>query len=59
LLTVDQVKLLETDNVVSEAARQEGRTLEGLGIKPTTLAAILPTYLWPYRPNGQFNGKAA
>jgi uncharacterized protein YbjT (DUF2867 family) len=59
LLTVDQVKLLETDNVVSEAARQEGRTLEGLGITPTTLAAILPTYLWPYRPNGQFNGKAA
>jgi uncharacterized protein YbjT (DUF2867 family) len=59
LLTVDQVKLLEVDNVVSEAASKDGRTLEGLGIKPTTLAAILPTYLWPYRPHGQFSGKAA
>ena len=32
LLTPDQVELLKTDNVVSEAAAREGRTLEGLGI---------------------------
>lgn len=59
LLTVDQVTLLERDNVVSEAAIQEGRTLEGLGIAPTTLAAILPNYLWRYRKGGQFAQPAA
>ena len=33
-LTPDQVELLRTDNVVSEAAKAEGRTLQGLGIEP-------------------------
>ena len=32
LLTVDQVRQLKVDNVVSEAAIREGRTLAGLGI---------------------------
>lgn len=54
LLTADQVELLKRDNVVSEEARKEGRTLEGLGITPQTMEAILPTYLWQYRPAGQF-----
>ncbi len=54
LLTTDQVKQLQNDNVVSEKATQDGRTLEGLGIKPRTIEAILPTYLWTYRPAGQF-----
>jgi NADH dehydrogenase len=54
LLTVDQVELLTRDNVVSEAARAEKRTLEGLGIEGQTLAAVLPTYLWRYRKGGQF-----
>jgi uncharacterized protein YbjT (DUF2867 family) len=53
-LTVDQVLLLERDNVVSAAAEAEGRTLAGLGVQPTSLAAILPTYLWQYRVQGQF-----
>lgn len=53
-ITADQVKLLKRDNVVSEAARAEGRTLEGIGIKPTLSAAILPSYLVRYRPEGQF-----
>jgi NADH dehydrogenase len=57
LLTTDQVKQLQHDNVVSEKARQEGRTLEGLGIKPRTIEAILPNYLWTYRPAGQFTRK--
>lgn len=59
-VTSDQVKLLKTDNVVSEAARKEGRTLEGLGIKPTIAEAIVPSYLVHYRPEGQFTqpGKA-
>jgi NADH dehydrogenase len=54
LLTTDQVKQLQHDNVVSEKAVKEGRTLEGLGIKPRAVEAILPTYLWTYRPAGQF-----
>lgn len=53
-LTVDQVLMLQRDNVVSAAAEGEGRTLEGLGIRPTGLSAILPTYLAQYRVQGQF-----
>jgi NADH dehydrogenase len=54
LLTVDQVRQLKIDNVVSEAAVAEGRTLAGLGIEPASLAAMLPSYLGRYRPHGQF-----
>ncbi|MDR3499799.1 MAG: complex I NDUFA9 subunit family protein [Parvibaculum sp.] len=54
LLTVDQVKLLAVDNVVSDAARAEGRTLEGLGIVPTAAEAIVPAYLARFRRRGQF-----
>jgi len=57
LLTPDQVRLLKADNVVSEAAGKEHRTLTDLGIQPTTLAAILPSYLWRYRVAGQFTHK--
>ncbi|MCC6890563.1 MAG: complex I NDUFA9 subunit family protein [Hyphomicrobiales bacterium] len=53
-LTPDQVELLKSDNVVSEAARREGRTLEGLGISPVALEAVAPTYLWRFRKAGQF-----
>jgi len=53
-ITADQVEMLKTDNVVSEAAVTENRTLEGLGIQPTPMSAILPTYLVQYRPSGQF-----
>lgn len=54
-LTADQVALLKTDNVVSEAAIAQGHTLEGIGVKPTTLAAILPTYLDRFREHGQYD----
>jgi len=54
LLTSDQVKLLETDNVVSAEAERDGRTLTGLGIRPKSIESILPSYLWTYRPAGQF-----
>jgi uncharacterized protein YbjT (DUF2867 family) len=54
LLTSDQVKLLKRDNIVSKDAISEGRTLQGIGIQPTMLASILPSYLWRYRPAGQF-----
>ncbi len=59
LLTADQVEMLKHDNVVSGEARQEGRTLEGLGIKPQTTEAILPAYLWQYRVAGQFTKPTA
>jgi uncharacterized protein YbjT (DUF2867 family) len=53
-LTPDQVRLLHTDNVVSQEAMREGRTLPALGIEAATIAAIVPTYLWRFRKTGQF-----
>lgn len=49
-VTADQVKLLRRDNVVSEGAKGFAE----LGITPTDMAAVLPEYLWRYRPHGQF-----
>lgn len=57
LLTSDQVTLLKTDNIVSAEAEAERRTLAALGIQGRSTAAILPTYLWRYRPAGQFSQK--
>jgi uncharacterized protein YbjT (DUF2867 family) len=54
LLTPDQVELLKRDNVVSDEAKRAGRTLEGLGIDPVAIAAIVPSYLWRFRKTGQF-----
>jgi uncharacterized protein YbjT (DUF2867 family) len=59
LLTRDQVELLRYDNVVSDTARRDGLTLEGLGITPQSIAAIVPTYLWRFRKAGQFRGHLA
>ena len=53
-LTADQVELLKTDNVVSEAATREGRDLAGLGIKAHGVQGIVPSYLYRYRRAGQF-----
>lgn len=53
-LTSDQVTLLRADNIVSDAAKSEGRTLEGMGIEPVLAEAILPSYLVRYRTQGQF-----
>jgi NADH dehydrogenase len=58
-LTPDQVEMLKADNVVSDAAHAEGRTLEGLGIIPDSIAAIVPDYLWRFRKTGQFRNTAA
>lgn len=58
-LTPDQVELLKTDNVVAATARDEGRTLEGLGIVPNSVAAVVPGYLWRFRKTGQFTGRTA
>jgi uncharacterized protein YbjT (DUF2867 family) len=54
-ITVDQVRMLQTDTVVSRAATEEGRTLAGLGITaPQSIEAIVPGYLERFRENGQF-----
>jgi uncharacterized protein YbjT (DUF2867 family) len=55
VITRDQVTLLERDNVVSEEAAREGRTLEGLGIVPTAFEAIVPSYMMRFRRRGQFD----
>ena len=50
VLTVDQLKNLQHDNVVAEGARG----LADLGIDPAPMDLILPTYLWRFRPSGQY-----
>jgi NADH dehydrogenase len=50
VLTTDQVASLRTDNVVSPGAAG----LAALGLTPTALEAVLPTYLGRYRKGGQY-----
>ena len=50
VVTRDQVKNLARDNIVSGGHK----TFGDLGIEPTALEAVLPDYLWSYRPSGQF-----
>jgi len=50
VLTRDQVKTLRTNSVVSSGARG----FDQLGITPTEMETVLPEYLWPYRPSGQY-----
>lgn len=50
VLTRDQVLMLKEDNVVAADAL----TLADLGVEPTGLEAIAPSYLWRYRAGGQF-----
>ncbi len=56
-MTADQVELLKDDNVVSEEAIREGRTLQGLGVQPQAIVAIVPTYLYRYRKTGQYQAQ--
>ena len=50
LLTRDQVTSLRSDNVVAAGAK----TLADLDITATPMAAVIPEYLWRYRPSGQY-----
>jgi uncharacterized protein YbjT (DUF2867 family) len=58
-LTSDQIELLKPDNVVSEKAKAEKRTLEGLGLTPRSFRSVTPSYLYRYRKEGQFTAPAA
>ena len=54
-VTLDQIRLLQRDNVVSKNAIDDGRTLAGLGIaEPSSIAAIVPGYLERFKPKGQY-----
>ena len=50
-VTKDQVANLAIDNVVSEGAQG----FDALGIHPTAMEAVLPDYLWRFRPSGQYD----
>lgn len=54
-ITVDQVIMLQSDNIVSDAAEKEGRTLAALGIQPVAIESVAPTYLYRFREKGQFD----
>ena len=54
-ITVDQVRLLQKDNVVSVGAKDDGRTIAALGVShPQSVGSIVPSYLERYRKRGQF-----
>lgn len=50
-VTRDQVESLTVDNVVSADAQG----FAALGIQPTAMEAVLPDYLWRFRPSGQYD----
>ncbi|MFV2051448.1 complex I NDUFA9 subunit family protein [Aliiroseovarius sp. YM-037] len=50
LLTRDQLRSLRHDNVVADDAKG----FADLGITPTAMEAVLPDYLWRFRPSGQY-----
>jgi len=54
IATAEQIRLMQYDSIVSEAAKEEGRNLEGAGIRPQASSAILASYLWRFRVQGQF-----
>jgi uncharacterized protein YbjT (DUF2867 family) len=49
-LTSDQVELMRSDNVAADGAPG----LAELGLQPTALEAILPSYLYRFRKGGQY-----
>ncbi|SEA89120.1 complex I NDUFA9 subunit family protein [Rubrimonas cliftonensis] len=50
-ITKDQVLQLSRDNVAAEGARGLG----DLGVSPTAMEAVLESYLYAYRPYGQYS----
>ncbi|MEM6810857.1 MAG: complex I NDUFA9 subunit family protein [Pseudomonadota bacterium] len=52
-LTADQVTSLKFDNVISG----QYKTIDDIGLNPTPMSVILPTYLKTYRKGGRFAEK--
>ena len=50
-VTKDQVINLAVDNVVTDGAQG----FETLGLRPVAMEAVLPDYLWRFRPSGQYD----
>ncbi|MBZ4023576.1 complex I NDUFA9 subunit family protein [Rhodobacter sp. TJ_12] len=50
ILTSDQLKNLYRNNLVAKDARG----FADLGLSPTPMGAVLPDYLWRFRPHGQY-----
>ncbi len=50
-VTKDQVLNLAVDNVVADGAKG----FDALGVHPTAMEAVLPDYLWRFRPSGQYD----
>ena len=55
VLTSDQVEMLKSDNVADAALPG----LQALGVTPTAVEAVVPTYLYRYRRGGQFADEIA
>ncbi|MEM8823117.1 MAG: complex I NDUFA9 subunit family protein [Pseudomonadota bacterium] len=49
ILTLDQVRNLANDNIVTGTSG-----FEAFGVEPTGMDAVLPDYLWRFRPSGQY-----
>ncbi|PAU97622.1 complex I NDUFA9 subunit family protein [Paracoccus salipaludis] len=50
VMTRDQARLLRRPNRVGQGVR----TFADLGIQPAAAAAVVPEYLWRFRPSGQY-----
>lgn len=54
-MTVDQVRLLQSDNVVSEGAKKDGRTIMALDVpRPAAVDGVVPAYLERFKARGQY-----
>lgn len=53
-ITRDQVESLKSDSVVGA----EAKGLRDLGIEPVAVDAVLPEYIWRFRPSGQYEAIA-
>lgn len=59
-ITGDQVELLKRDNIVGVSGEKGVGAFADLGVSPLeTIEAIVPSYLWRFRPHGQFQTKPA
>jgi len=53
-ITRDQITLLKEDNVVTVSGESDMGTIEDFGVSPSTVEAILPSYMVRFRKYGQF-----